>query len=134
MNIIGIIFTCLLVGILSFCIGMLIYTVIDPYNELLFIGINGIVAILVTVFATLIGVGINTESEKIYVEKYLSQKTTIEQSLRSELLSGAERVSIVNKAIDINGELAEKKARYERWYWVCYEDDIYDNVEFIEFE
>ena len=43
-------------------------------------------------------------------------------------------MSIVNKAIDINGELAERKARYERWYWVCYNDDIYDNVEFIEFE
>ena len=133
MNIIGIFFMCLLIGFISFAIGMLIYVTTESDSSL-FVLVNAIIAFVVIGISMAIGVGLNTESEKIYVEKYLSQKATIEQSLTSELLSGAERVSIVNKAIDINGELAERKARYESWYWVCYEDDIYDNVEFIEFE
>lgn len=80
-----------------------------------------------------IGIGINTENEKIYVKKYLAQKETIEMSLESEELSGLERIELVKKATGLNGELAEKKAMFELWHFVTYDNTIYDNVEFIDF-
>ena len=64
----------------------------------------------------------------------MAQKETIEQSLESEALSGAERVQLVNKAVDINGELAERKTKYSMWYNVYFDNHIYDEVEFIEFK
>jgi hypothetical protein len=65
------------------------------------------------------------------VAKYEAQKATIEQSLDSDVLSGLERIELVNEAAELNGELAERKAQSERWHVVYYEDGIYDNVESI---
>ena len=133
MNIIGIFAISLLIGIGVFAFGMLIYTTCDCYSSCLISLISVLTLISIAVCIS-IGIGLNTDAEKVYVDKYLTQKATIEQSLASEILSGTERVAIVNKAIDINGELAERMSRFERWYFVCYEYDIYDGIEFIEFE
>ena len=32
---------------------------------------------------------------------------------------------------ELNGELAERKARFEIWHFVTYDNTIYDDVEFI---
>lgn len=133
MNIIGILAISLLIGIGVFGFGMIIYLSVDGYSNWPMSLISSLTLISFAA-STFIGIGLTTDAEKVYVDKYLAQKSTVEQSLASKTLSGTERVAIVNKAIDINGELAERMSRFERWYFVCYEDDIYDGIEFIEFE
>ena len=78
-----------------------------------------------------IGIGINTESEKIYVKEYLAKKETIEASLEIEL-SGLERLEIVKQVTELNGEIAERKASFELWHFVVYDNTIYDGVELIK--
>ena len=78
-----------------------------------------------------IGIQINTNSEKAYLQKYLIQKETIEMSLENDNLSGFERVELVKQATELNGKLAEKKAYIKYWYSGVNDNTIYDNVEFI---
>ena len=132
MNIIGIIVISSLIGLLALAIGMLVYTTVEPYRDELWLAvIFGIVA-GVTTCSILVGIGLTTEYERIYVEKFNAQKATIELSIESESMSGFERATIVNRAAELNAELAERKARYNSWWYVCYDNSIYDNVEFID--
>ena len=82
---------------------------------------------------TFIGVKLNTDSHKAYLQKYLIQKETIEMSLESDNLSGFERVELVKQATELNGELAERKAYIKYWYSGVSDNTIYDNIEFIKF-
>ena len=82
---------------------------------------------------TFIGVKLNTDSHKAYLQKYLIQKETIEMSLESDNLSGFERVELVKQATELNGELAERKAYIKYWYSGVGDNTIYDNIEFIKF-
>lgn len=91
------------------------------------------VLVLVTIVGTLLGIGIVTRDERVFIAKYEAQKVTIEQSLTSDVLSGLERIELVNKAVDLNGELAERKAKCDRWDVVLYDESMYNNVEFIKF-
>ena len=82
---------------------------------------------------TFIGVQLNTDSHKAYLQKYLIQKETIEMSLESDNLSGFERVELVKQASELNGELAERKTYIKYWYSGVSDNTIYDNIEFIKF-
>ena len=53
-------------------------------------------------------------------------------SLENEELSGLERIELVKQATELNGELAERKARVQLWHFVVYDNTIYDNVELIK--
>lgn len=132
MNIIGIMVISSLIGLLALAIGMLVYGTVEPYNEKLWLIVIFSIVAVVTISSVLIGIGLTTEYERIYVEKFNAQKATIELSIESESMSGFERATIVNRAAELNAELAERKARYNRWYFVCYDDTIYDDVEFID--
>ena len=132
MNILGIIGISSLMGLLALAIGMLVYTTVEPYNEKSWLIVIFSIVAVVTISSVLIGIGLTTEYERIYVEKFNAQKATIELSIESESMSGFERATIVNRAAELNAELAERKVRYNRWYFVCYDDTIYDNVEFID--
>ena len=92
-----------------------------------------IIGVVIWISAIFIGIGINTEEEKVFVKKYLAQKHTIEASLEAEELSGLERIELVKQATELNGELAERKATFELWHFVVYDNTIYDNVELIKF-
>lgn len=91
-----------------------------------------IFSIIFLVAGIFIGIGINTENARVYVAKYLAQKQTIEMSLASEELTGLERVQLVTKATELNGEFSEKKARFNLWHFVVYDNTIYDGVELID--
>lgn len=78
-----------------------------------------------------VGVQLNTNSHKAYLQKYLIQKETIEMSLESDNLSGFERVELVKQATELNGELAEKKAYIKYWYSGVNDNTIYDDVQYI---
>ena len=89
-----------------------------------------IIAPIVTfVFVFLIGTAILTRDERAYVESFKAQKQTIEQSLSNEELTGLERVQLVTKAAELNGEFARRKTEYKAWYNVYFDNTIYDGVE-----
>ena len=136
MNIFGIVASSFLFSVLFLLIWLLIVVVFSwgdtpPYGALIGGFVSAIVIWLATIF---IWIGVDTQNERIYVEKFNAQKTTIERSLESDILSGAERLELVNKAVDLNGEFAEKKAKFDIWYYVYYDESIYDNVEHIVFD
>ena len=96
--------------------------------------IFSIIVLLITLIGTFAEIGINTQDAKAYCAKFEAQKTTIEYSLECEDLSGLERVELVNKAVELNGELAEKKAWADVWHIVYYDNDIYGDLEPITFD
>lgn len=122
---------------LSFVIFALLYLVInvpcwvDEYFGAYFITTSIIVPIL-WIASIFIGIGITTQEERVYVQKYLAQKQTIEMSLENQDLTGLERIELVKQATELNGEVAEKKARFQLWHFVVYDNTIYDNVELIK--
>lgn len=133
MSIFGIIGISALIAVFALSICGLISVLREPESNTFWI-ITVIITVIVLICSTLVGIGLTTENERIYVAKYEMQKLTIEQSLDSNMLTGLERVELVNKAIELNGELAERKTSFNLWHHVHYDDGIYDNVDFISFE
>jgi hypothetical protein len=91
-----------------------------------------IVTIILWIVFIFVGIGINTEDHKAWAAVYEAQKYTIEASIESETLSGLERIELVNKAAELNGELARRKTIIDRWYHVTYDDTMYNGVEMIQ--
>ena len=81
-------------------------------HEKLFIGIS-CVAFILTVMGSLY---IHVEMSRQWAVGYRAQKETIESSLQSELLSGYERVALVQQATECNQELAERQYKASQWY------------------
>lgn len=122
---------------ITFLILCLLYLLInipyflDEYSDAYFTT-NSIIVVILWIASIFVGIGITTEEEKVYVQKYLAQKQTIEMSLENEALTGLERIELVKQATELNGELAERKARFQLWHFVVYDNTIYDNVELIK--
>ena len=133
MSIFEIITLAALIGVMVFLIYLLVVSAINDFDDLSAIAfIAGcIVWIGVTITGTFIGILINTEYERGYVNRYKAQKATIEMSLECEELSGLERIELVNKAVELNGEFAERKTQYDRWDYVCYDNSLYDGLDII---
>lgn len=127
MSIFGIIGFAFLFGALAVGIGLLCSQMV--YDEDRACVVSLIVSVAIFIACIFIGIGFNTEDAKIWSAKFEAQKTTIEQSLDSEVLSGLERIELVNKAAELNGELAERKSSSELWHYVYYDKDVYKNVE-----
>jgi hypothetical protein len=132
MNIFGVITCCFAVCLFIALIYLLIFGLILENDSSLFWKLSAIAFLVVWAGAVFIGIGINTQEEKVYVQKYLAQKETIEMSLKNEELTGLERIELVKQATELNGELAERKARFQLWHFVVYDNTIYDNVELIK--
>ena len=89
----------------------LIYVFVEDHEKL-FIGIS-CVAFILTVMGSLY---IRVEMSRQWAVGYRAQKATIESSLQSDLLSGYERVALVQQAAECNQELAERQYKASRWY------------------
>ena len=131
MSIFGIIGISMLAGLMAGLISALICLCVDADD---IIKPSCIIAVIVLVCGIFVGIGFVTESERVYIARYESQKQTIEQSLNSNVITGLERIELVNKAIELNGDLAEHKAKFNLWHTIYYDNSIYDNVDFIVFE
>ena len=59
---------------------------------------------------------IRVEMSRHWAVGYRAQKATIESSLQSDLLSGYERVALVQQATECNQELAERQYKASQWY------------------
>lgn len=132
MNIFGVIACCFAVCLFAALIYIIIFGMILENDSSLFWKLSAIAFLVVWAGAVFIGIGINTQEEKVYVQKYLAQKQTIEMSLENEELTGLERIELVKQATELNGEISERKARFQLWHFVVYDNTIYDNVELIK--
>lgn len=134
MSIFGIIALSFLVALGMTCVA---YGILYAIDECTYGGVDDWVFVLVlvgTLVVTLVGgifagIAINDEQQKLFIVQYEAQKEVIESSLESEVLTGFERVELVKQASELNGELATRKAKYDIWHYVTYEDGLYDNIE-----
>ena len=132
MSLIGIITIAFLIALLPLLIGSIIVTENDPYHIILaWIIVIGI-SVAVWVGGVFIGIGLNTDEARTFIASYGAEKFTIEQSLNTDTLTGFERIELVKRASELNGELAARKEKSTFWHWVYFEKGIYDNVEFID--
>lgn len=133
MNIFAIIILTGLTAFIPILVGVLIYDSVCQSKEKLTIVSTTVITIgTIITLPTLMICGL-TNCETEYVANYMSQKVTIEESLKNDNLSGYERASLVTKSAELNGELAERKVRFNRWYNIYSDNTIYDNVEPINF-
>lgn len=98
-------------GLVPLMVVFIIYMLVEDYEKL-FIGIS-CVALILTVMGSLY---IRVEMSRQWAVGYRAQKATIESSLQSELLSGYERVALVQQATECNQELAERQYKASQWY------------------
>lgn len=134
MSIFGIIGLSLFIAFVVVILSLLIGQLLDSYFETPFWITTICISAAIFLISIFIGIGVVTEYEEQYIAKYEIQKETIERSLESDTLSGLERVELVNKAVELNGELAERKFTFNKWHYITYDGSIYDNVEFITFD
>lgn len=132
MSVLLIILLAFLISLLVGAIGGLILAIADNFDRWC-MALVLIVAAVVFIAGIFIGIGINNDEETLFVANYEAQKTTIEQSLRSDYLTGFERLELVKQASELNGELAKKKEKYKLWHYVLYDKDLFDNIEPIDF-
>ena len=98
-------------GLVPLMVVFLIYVLVEDYEKL-FIGIS-CVALILTVMGSLY---IRVEMSRQWAVGYRAHKATIESSLQSDLLSGYERVALVQQATECNQELAERQYKASQWY------------------
>lgn len=108
-------------GLVPLMVVFLIYVFVEDHEKL-FIRI-GCVAFILTVMGSLY---IRVEMSRQWAVGYLAQKATIESSLQSDLLSGYERVALVQQATECNQELAERQYKASQWYGFDECKDILD--------
>ena len=111
----------LFAGLVPLLVVLLIYVVVEDHKKL-FIRI-GCVAYILAVMGSFY---MSVEMSRQWAVGYLAQKATIESSLQSDLLSGYERVALVQQAAECNQELAERQYRASRWYGFDECQDVLD--------
>lgn len=84
------------------------------------------VPILVIIAFVLGGVKIEKSMNGRYVDQYQAQKATIEASLQSDVLSGLERIQLVQQAAEANKELAGYQYDCRQWYGFAVDDRVLD--------
>lgn len=78
-----------------------------------FLAVLCCVIILVSVAGSLYN---SVETSRQWAIGYSASKATIEDSLQSDLLTGFERMALVQQAAEYNQELAKRQYRASRWY------------------
>lgn len=90
--------------------------------------IYSIIAIIISLFVPYY---VAKENSNSYVNSYTIKKATIEESLKSEALTGFERIELVKQATEINADLAQKKYKITKWYGFYLNKEI-ENLEYID--
>ena len=135
----GIIVSFIVLILIFILIGIVGWSIYDLYNEydvwrgkrrivtVTIIAIYSIIAIITSFFVPYY---IAKENSNSYVNSYTIKKTTIEDSLKSETLTGFERAELVKQATEINADLAQKKYEITKWYGSYLNKEI-ENLEYI---
>ena len=108
----GSIISGIIIGILI-CFAMLGFTwAFEIESKKLFAAL-GCVIVLGSVVWSLYD---SVETSRQWATGYNASKTTIENSLQSDLLTGYERMALVQQAAEYNQELAKRQYRASQWY------------------
>ena len=130
----GIILGFILLILIFILIGLGFWTISDSYWDwdskkvVIITTIYSIIAITISFFVPYY---VEKEDSNSYVNSYAIKKATIEESLKSETLTGFERIELVKQATEINAGLAEKKYEITKWYGFYLNKEI-ENLEYID--
>ena len=129
----------ILVALLIFAIIMLINDDMESRNDwdiekdknyLTKFGIINIaIAVVVLCLSTFIGARIHIRTFESDVKQFEIAKATYSEAIKSEDISGLERVEIVNKIAEENKTLARLKYDATKWYYFYLPDNLVDNLE-----
>ncbi len=91
--------------------------------------INIAIAVVVLCLSTFIGARIHIRTFESDVKQFEIAKATYSEAIKSEDISGLERVEIVNKIAEENKTLARLKYDATKWYYFYLPDNLVDNLE-----
>ena len=117
----------ILIG-LGFYVAFDLYWDWDSKKVVIITTIYSIIAITTSFFVPYYAA---KEDSNSYVNSYAIKKATIEESLKSETLTGFERIELVKQATEINANLAQKKYEITKWYGFYLNKEI-ENLEYID--
>ena len=91
--------------------------------------INIVTAVVVLCLSTFIGARIHIRMFEGDVRQFESAKATYSEAIKSEDITGLERIEIVNKITEENKALARLKYDATKWYYFYLPDNLVDNLE-----
>lgn len=91
--------------------------------------INIAVAIVILGLCTFVGARIHIRIFENDVKQFESAKATYSEAIKSNDISGLERIEIVNKITEENKTLARLKYGATKWYYFYLPDNLVDNLE-----
>ena len=91
--------------------------------------INIVTAVVVLCLTTFIGARIHIRMFEGDVRQFETAKATYSEAIKSEDITGLERIEIVNKITEENKALARLKYDATKWYYFYLPDNLVDNLE-----
>ena len=91
--------------------------------------INIIIAVAVLGLSMFIGARIHIRMFEGDIKQFESAKMTYSEAIKSEDISGLERIEIVNQITEENKTLARLKYDATKWYYFYLPDNLVDNLE-----
>jgi len=91
--------------------------------------INIMIAVVVLCLSTFIGARIHIRIFEGDIRQFESAKATYSEAIKSEGVTGLERIEIVNKITEENKTLARLKYDATKWYYFYLPDNLVDNLE-----
>ena len=91
--------------------------------------INIVTAVVVLCLSTFIGARIHIRTFEGDVRQFETAKATYSEAIKSEDITGLERIEIVNKITEENKALARLKYDATKWYYFYLPDNLVDNLE-----
>lgn len=91
--------------------------------------INITIAILILCLSTFIGARVHIREFENEIIQFEAAKVCYSEAIKSEAISGLERIEIVNKITEENKNLAKLKYDATKWYYFYLPDSLVDNLE-----
>ena len=88
-----------------------------------------VTAVVVLCLSTFIGARIHIRMFEGDVRQFETAKATYSEAIKSEDITGLERIEIVNKITEENKALARLKYDATKWYYFYLPDNLVDNLE-----
>ena len=95
--------------------------------------INIVIAVAVLCLSMFIGARMHVRAFENDIRQFESAKATYSEAIKSDDISGLERIEIVNKITEENKTLAKLKYDATKWYYFYLPDNLVDNLEPIKF-
>ena len=90
---------------------------------------NIAIAIAILCLSTYIGARMHIREFENEIRQFEAAKVVYSESIKSESITGLERIEIVNKIVEENKKLVELKYDATKWYYFYLPDSLVDNLE-----